>query len=267
MTNVTPVPITLTTDFGTRDGYAGAMKGVILSIDPSADIIDITHEISPYAVDEAAQLLSSVTGYFPPGTIHVGVVDPGVGSRRKGIIIQALGQYFVGPDNGIFSGVISSGQPWRAIAITDPKFLLPAAGRTFQGRDVFAPVAAYLSLGVDLAEFGEGLSRLYEISLVRPRCDKNEIRGQVVKVDRFGNLITNISWEDVSRLSDRGCEVWAGGRRIGTVSGAYSEVKPGDALAAIGGFGWLEIAVNRGRAAETLAMRKGMEVLVRKGER
>ena len=266
MTNVTPVPITLTTDFGTRDGYAGAMKGVILSINPAASVVDITHEIDPHAVEEAAQLLSSVTGYFPRGTIHVGVVDPGVGGPRKGIILRAAGQYFVGPDNGIFSGVISSGQPWRATVITDRKFLLPGAGRTFQGRDVFAPVAAYLSLGVDPAEFGTGLSRLQEISLVRPRCNTKEIRGQVVKVDRFGNLITNISWKDIARLSDSGWEVWAEDRRIGAISRTYSEVKPGDVLATIGGFGWLEIAVNRGRAAETLAMRRGMEVLVRKGK-
>ena len=266
MRNPATTPITLLTDFGARDAYPGAMKGVIYSLNPGAAVVDISHAIEPHAVVEAAWLLSSVARYYPPATVHVAVVDPGVGSGRKEIILETGGQFFVGPDNGIFSGVLCPGSPWRAFGIEDPRFLLDAPGRTFQGRDVFAPVAAYLSLGVDPAEFGNPLHRLEESDLVHPRWRKGELEGDVVRIDRFGNLITNISWEDLSRLGGRGCEVWAGGRKIGPLTGTYSGVGPGEILATIGGFGWLEIAVNRGRAADVLAIGNGAPVVVRKKE-
>lgn len=256
--------ITLTTDFGHRDGYAGTLKGVILSLNPEATIVDITHDLEPHAVDEAARLLPLWVDYFPPGTVHLAVVDPGVGGDRAEIVIQWKGHFFVGPDNGIFSGIITSPGCWRAFRIADPRFLFSAPGLTFLGRDIFSPVAAFLSLGVDPREFGPRVFRLRKIPLAKPRHEKGSIHGQVIRTDRFGNLITNISLPDLETASGAGLQVQVGGFHVGRILPAYASVEPGRVLATIGGFGFLEIAVNQGRADEILNLGVGDQVVVKK---
>jgi len=185
--------ITLTTDFGTHDPYVAQVKGVILGINPHVEIVDITHEIAPQDIGEAAFLLGVSFSYFPPGTIHIAVVDPGVGSERRAVILLVGHHTFVGPDNGIFSFALERANvPYQAIQILDPPFNF-SGGATFHGRDLFAPVAAHLSLGVDPAIYGPEISHLTLSSPHAPSVEEHLIRGTVMHLDRFGNAITNIT--------------------------------------------------------------------------
>lgn len=255
--------ITLTTDFGLRDGYVAAVKGVILSINREVDIIDITHEIGPFNVVEAALILSAFASYFPPGTIHVVVVDPGVGGKREGVVILKGRHFFVGPDNGIFDGILAGDGKWEAYAIREPRFMLLSPAQTFHARDVFAPVAAYLSLGVDPREFGPPYHLTIGKILGRSSKKDKRIEGKVVRVDRFGNLITNISWRDIKQFPLSKVVVWVGKKvKIRGVVPSYSYREAGEILATIGGGGWLEIARNLGRADNYLNVSIGSQVIV-----
>jgi len=240
--------ITLLTDFGSRDYYAGVMKGVILGINPDAVIVDITHEIRKYHIYEAAFKLRSYYGYFPEGTIHVAVVDPGVGGPRVPLAAEAGGYYFVGPDNGIFSTVLESVDNPTVVEIAKTEFMLENVSRTFHGRDIFAPAAAHLSKGVSIRDLGGVLQKPVSLNVPMPTAKGDEIVGVVLYADSFGNLVSNIPGNMV--MPDK--VVYAGKYRVGPVRSSYGDVAKGDLLAIIGSSGLLEISVNRGSAREVL---------------
>jgi S-adenosyl-L-methionine hydrolase (adenosine-forming) len=249
--------ITLLTDFGSDDPFVGVMKGVILSRYRTATIVDLCHGIVPGRVAEAAFWLERSYRYFPDGTVHVAVVDPGVGSARKSVALRAQGHYFVGPDNGTFSGLEPDGAQARVIDLA--ALGLAAPSRTFHGRDIFAPIAADLAAGIrPFDDVGE-LTTLDAARLdVRPVVTEQEIRGLVVTVDRFGNLLTNIDAE----LVERGAwEVSVAGQRC-PLRGTYSDVPRGSAVAVVGSFGVVEVAIRDGSAKARLGADVGAAVLL-----
>lgn len=267
--NQPPRIITLTTDFGTSDAYVGVMKGVILGINPDVQVLDITHAIPPQDVHEAAFLIDSAHRYFPKGTIHTVVVDPGVGSDRQAIVCQTDSAFFVCPDNGILSYIVQAVEtachPYRSVAIENPAYLLPQVSNTFHGRDIFAPVAAHLSLGVLLANIGPPVAELVRLPIPTPHVSGNTITGQIVKIDRFGNAITNISESVLSAfLGLAAYEIRAGSAHLQRLNRAYAESKSGKPLAIIGSFGLLEIAVNGGNAEARLGLERGDTVVIQR---
>ncbi len=259
--------ITLTTDFGTKDPYVGIMKGVILSINPDVHIVDITHEIEPANILEAAYILKEAYRFFPKGTIHVGVVDPGVGGDRRPIAIKTGGSFFVGPDNGIFWPIIAQSEVYQVIHLINKEYLLPEISTTFHGRDIFAPVAAYISRGVDIDDMGALVHDPVALELEKPIFLKDRIIGQVIRKDRFGNLITNISEQDIIKqfASKHGLVVEIGNINISCISKAYSDVGAGELLALIGSSGFLEISANMARASDIIGKQwKDLKVQVKK---
>ena len=241
--------ITLITDFGLSDPYAGIMKGVILTINPHAGIIDISHQIKRGHITQAAYLLLESYRFFPKGTVHIAVVDPGVGGGRRPILLKTQNHFFVGPDNGLFWPIITSHQQIKIIHLTERKYFLPDVSHTFHGRDVFAPVAAYLSAGIDLLEMGPAISDPVSIKVANPEQKKTILSGQVIRVDRFGNLITNIHSKALEQfLGGSFPIIMAGTLKIDGMLKTYMEAAEGMPLALIGSSGCLEIAVNLGRA-------------------
>jgi S-adenosylmethionine hydrolase len=254
--------ITLLTDFGTADGYVAAMKGVILSRAPGAMLVDATHDIPPQDVHAGAFALRAFYPLFPAGTVHLAVVDPGVGSARRAIAVAAAGQWFVGPDNGLFTGVYESEPDWRALHLTSERFFRDSVSDTFHGRDIFAPVAAALATGADPADLGAPITdpvRLPGTSAVRERgC----VRGAVLHVDRFGNLITSLSRRDLDGDPRPGFRLLVAGREIRGFHRFYSDAPAGEPFATWGSAGLLEIAVDHGSAAALLGVGRGAEVVV-----
>ena len=252
--------ITLLTDFGLADGYAGIMRGVILGINPEATIVDLTHEVPPQDISYAAYVLATAYPYFPSGTIHTIVVDPGVGGDRAALVAHAAGQYFVAPDNGVLSYVLAQGYS-ELIRLTRPRYWLPNPSRTFHGRDVFAPVAAHLSLGVPLGELGEPHQEPAQLPIPRPvrRPDGTWV-AHVIHVDRFGNLITDLrpdpDW--LAQLASAEVSGW----RVEAVVETYSDVPSGAPAILVGSGGYLEIAVRDGDARAELDADVGSEVLL-----
>ena len=238
--------ITLTTDFGAGDHYAGVMKGVIAGINPSATVIDITHGIGAYNIAEAAFKLYASYSYFPEGTVHVAVVDPGVGSVRKAIAAGAGGYLFVGPDNGVFSMIFDKCGVDRIVEITSPAFMLPKVSSTFHGRDIFAPAAAHLSKGAALEDLGDGLSSCERLDIPKPLDGGEVITGRAIYADRFGNIVTNIPGSVITNSAG----VRAGDVTINSVSANYSDGKEGELIVLAGSSGFLEISVNKGSAYE-----------------
>lgn len=241
--------ITLLTDFGTADGYVGAMHGVIASIAPGAIIDDAGHDLPRGDIPVAAWSLASYWDLFPAGTVHVVVVDPGVGTDRRALAAEADGRYIVAPDNGCISHVAVRAGQFRAHAIENAGYMRQPVSATFHGRDIFAPVAAHLALGVRLDTFGPELADPVILPLSRPAQTGGAALGAVIHVDRFGNLITNIpeAWA-------RGAiEVELDGRGVGRLRPAYGAVQPGEPVAVIGSSGFLEIAVRDGSAAAELS--------------
>jgi len=265
--------ITLTTDFGLTDGYVGTMKGVILGIAPTATIVDISHDILPPSpqdwgvrgVREAAFILYTAYPYFPQGTIHVVVVDPGVGSERRAIALRTRQATFVAPDNGVLSYVLVRERVEEIVSLTNPRYHLSPVSRTFHGRDIFAPAAAHLARGVPLAELGEPLTEIIAFPLPRPRGRSDgTIVGQVIHVDRFGNLITSITATDLADhplLREGVIEIK--GQRMRGIANTYAEVTAGELLALIGSSNHLEISVSGGSASQTLEAKVGDEVLLK----
>ncbi|HBF43794.1 MAG TPA: hypothetical protein DDW42_09270 [Desulfobacteraceae bacterium] len=247
--------ITLTTDFGLKDAYVAIMKGVILSINPEARIIDISHQVNAGSIVNAASLVEETYRFFPEGAIHVAVVDPGVGGRRRPILFQTENHFFVGPDNGIFWPIISNLQDVEIINLTEMKYFLPHVSHTFHGRDIFAPVAAHLSRGVDPHEFGPVNGNIVHLDFPVPQQEGNILSGQVMRVDHFGNIITNIHKNDLERFSvPEEIVISVESMTVKGIYKTYSEVKGGDTLALIGSSGYLEIAVNSGRACDLLKL-------------
>lgn len=247
--------ITLTTDFGEKDYSVGAVKGVILSISPEVKIIDITHQLQPFNLISAAFTLKHFYNYFPAGTIHLAVVDPSVGSKRKPILVQTGKYFFVGPNNGIFSGI---DEPFeKIIHLTNSKFFLNPISSTFHARDIFAPVAAYLSLGVRIDEFGRPVSKIVKLRLPPVQFTKDKLFGEIIQVDNFGNLISNIQLETVK---NRIKAIKIKGRTILHLRATFSKVAKGEILAYWGSAGFLEIGVNQGNVSEKLKAKIGEKV-------
>ena len=257
-----PKIVTLTTDFGGDGSYAGAVKGVLLKINPLLKIVDVTHEISCFDILEGALTLNSFYRFFPKGTIHLTVVDPGVGGKRKGILIGTDDYFFVGPDDGIFSFIYDQEKVREMIELTNSKYFLGTPSFTFHARDIFAPVAAYLSLGVEAGEFGQLTRHCYKLQMPAPVRTKNSLTGEIIRIDRFGNLITNISSDFIS--DKRRIRIRFKNKTIGRLSRFYEEEKQGKLLALIGSTNFLELAVNRGSAQKLLKAKTGDKVKIEK---
>ena len=252
--------ITLTTDFGTSDHFIGTMKGVILGIAPKARIVDITHEVGPFEVSEGAFTIAQAYSYFPRRTIHVVVVDPGVGSTRRPILAEMGGQYFVAPDNGVLS-MIFSREKAKVRHVTNEKYFLRPVSRTFHGRDVFAPVAAHLSSGVTPARFGKPIVDYLRLALEKPnRTGKRVWTGAVLRVDRFGNLITNFSTTEFPDVKTRPFELHVGLEKVTRLALTFTECEPGELFTIAGSSGYLEVATNQGSAAKKLGCGAGSPV-------
>jgi S-adenosylmethionine hydrolase len=266
----TPPLITLLTDFGARDAYVAVMKTVILGLCPDARIVDLTHEIAPQDIEEAAFLLSTVWPYCPDGTVHLIVVDPGVGTGRRLLAVSALGQTFIAPDNGVLSYLFAEGGGFRAYSVARGEHFLPRVGDTFHGRDILAPVSARIARGLPIEEVGPQVLDPVRLPLSAPIEKAHGLEVHVIHVDRFGNLITDLTADALDRwrpqASRRRTSVRLGERSLGEIRGTYAEAEPGEPLALFGSSGRLEIAVHGGSAAERLGLAKGDAMLVECGE-
>lgn len=271
--------VTLTTDFGTADGYVGTMKGVILSIVPDVRLVDISHEIAPQDVRQAAYVLYTAYPFFPPHTVHLIVVDPGVGSARRAIALRTPRGCFVGPDNGVFSYVMACEQVEALVELTAPRYRLPQVSYTFHGRDIFAAAAAHLAAGVPITILGLPVHDPVTFPPPRLQVTAGSVTGEVLHADHFGNVITSIgllmwSGDELSlapafqQAGDAGdkkqmrfkageATVMVAGQEIAGVDRTYAEVEPGEVLALVGSEGHLEIAVREGNAVERLGLRPG----------
>ena len=259
--------ITLTTDFGLKDPYVGIMKGVILSINPEARVIDICHQLKAGFIFQASTLIQEAYSFFPEGTVHVAVVDPGVGGDRRPVLVNIKDHLFVGPDNGIFWPIIDASPNAEIIHLTEIKYFLPRLSHTFHGRDIFAPVAAHLSRGVDPLEIGPVISDPVQLEFPAPQQRGDILTGQVMRVDHFGNLITNIQRKEIDIFLGPGRPMIKLGKlTVEGLSKTYGEALAGEALALIGSSDYLEIAINLGRACDMTGMTSediiGMEIEV-----
>lgn len=297
--------ITLLTDFGNQDAYVGIMKGVITGINPTVTIIDLCHSIPPQDIFNGAYLLSTSYKYFPKDTIHVAVVDPGVGSKRDIICVETRNFLFLVPDNGILSFITQEEKPKRIVQVTNNNYFLPAPSNTFHGRDVFAPVAAHLSLGVKPQQLGNTIEQLDQLDLPKPYHTKTgQLEGQIISIDRFGNLITNITREHLAqhisnqtqnRVQGSGLrskkqgvrsqttgklrntsknkmpsqrntiKTILGKKKIIGLSKTYSDVKQGEPLFLLGSAGFLEISINQGNAQKYFKVNRGNHIMVKMG--
>ena len=269
-----PRIITLTTDFGTSDAYVGVMKGVILGINPNVQIVDITHAVPPQDIHEAALLIHSAHRYFPKDTIHTIVVDPGVGSDRRAVVCQTDRALFVCPDNGILTYLLqeiedSEEQPAYVVTIQNRAYYLPEVSQTFHGRDIFAPVAAHLSLGVLIDDIGPPVKNLVRFPMPRLTISDDKLTGEIIKIDSFGNAITSISKSLLTRLGSKPTErtpdyeITVGNITLKCLNRIYAESEIGEPLAIIGSTGMLEIAVNGGSAEQILGLKQGDTVAIR----
>lgn len=253
--------ITLLTDFGSADPFVGIMKGVILGINPRVEIVDLCHGVSPQDVLEAAFLLHCSYRYFPRGTIHVIVVDPGVGGQRKSLLAEGVHGYYIAPDNGVLSYLFASGEIQRVVEITAEGYFLHPVSQTFHGRDIFAPVAAHLSGGETLDRFGRPTTTYVRLVLPTPEKKREGyLVGSVLHVDRFGNLVTNISTSDISGF--REFRVSVKNRKIHGLVESYESLTAGEIGTILGSAGYLEIFTNRGSAARVLKAGRGATVRV-----
>jgi S-adenosylmethionine hydrolase len=256
--------ITLLTDFGTSDHYVGAMKGVMLGICPDAQLVDITHEIRPYQIADAAFTLSQAWPYFPAGSIHLIVVDPGVGSSRRPLVAEADGHIFVAPDNGVLTLVQNSAAGFNARQISAERFFRQPVSRTFHGRDIFAPVAAHLAQGVRPEEFGNRIGDPVTLPFANPlRTGPESWTGTVLHVDRFGNIVTNFRWPDFSEVVRTRFEIGISASRVNVYYANYSSAAQGEFFVINGSSGYLEISSNQQDAASLLAVSAGSEIKLR----
>jgi S-adenosylmethionine hydrolase len=255
--------IAMLTDFGSRDHYAGSLKGVVLTLCPDAVLVDISHEIPPHDILTGALELAACYRFFPAGTIFLAVVDPGVGSSRRGIAAEAGDYRFVAPDNGVLTAVFEETPPKRVVSLTERRYARPTISKTFEGRDRFAPAAAWLARGAEVKALGSAVRDFVRLEIPQARQDGNRIEGRVVRVDRFGNLVTNIPRALVDRLTGRGAiRIVAGATAVDTLVETYAGVGPGAICALFGSTDHLEIAKNGGSAAEQLGLAAGAMVEV-----
>ena len=259
-----PAVLTLTTDFGLQDPFVGIMKGVILNIAPTARIIDITHQIEPQNILQAALTLEAAHAYFPKDTVHLVVVDPGVGSERRPIAVKNKSSTFVGPDNGVLSPAIVPSS--RIYELTNKKYFLPKISNTFHGRDVFAPTAAWIAQGISLSKMGRKITDPHLLEFPQPEVGKNVISGEIVAIDRFGNCISNISSELLNatfNLNDP-LTLIIGKTRISDFASHYSQCKKGDIGCLINSWGKVEIFCRDGHAAKKLKCKPGTSLTIEK---
>ncbi len=255
--------ITLITDFGMEDGNVGVMKGVIYGINPSASIVDLSHDIAPQNIANAAYVLRRAYEYFPQGTIHVVVVDPGVGSERRVIAVQSGQAFFVTPDNGVLTYILQElakkGEKARIVNLNNPAYWLPQVSNVFHGRDIFAPVAAHLSLGVEIGTLGQEIEDVVMLSPLLLDIRQGKITGRVAHIDHFGNLLTNIPESDLISLGDE-LTIRVAGREIKRLSKTFAEGPTGELIGFIDSSGHLAIAVVNGSAQQLLKSLVGESV-------
>jgi S-adenosylmethionine hydrolase len=257
---VTRPVITLTTDFGLSDHFVGVMKGVILGIQPAAQIVDVSHGVQPYEIVDGAFTIAQAYRYFPKKTIHVVVVDPGVGSARRPLLAEMGGQYFVAPDNGVLSMVFAREKP-KVRHITNERYFLHQLSRTFHGRDVFSPVAAHLAAGVPPAKFGKLIEDYLRPSFDKPeQTGKHKWNGVILKADHFGNLATNFHIDQFPSLRTHAFSLNMGSQAITRLALTYSECAVGELFAIVGSSGYIEVAANEGSAAKALGRGAGSPV-------
>ena len=255
----------LLSDFGTKDHYAGTMKAVVLGICPEATLVDISHDIPAHDLQAAALELAACYRYFPAGSIFLVVVDPGVGSARRGIAAE-VGEYrFVAPENGVLTAVFRETTPKRVVELTERRYAPPTVIRTFEGRDCFAPAAGWLAKGVELSALGRPASDYHTIEIPVPQVTADAVIGQVLTVDRFGNLVTNIDRKVFDKVAHSGAiHIVAGGHAVGHLVATYAEMPSGEICALFGSTDHLEVAANAASAAERLHLGRGAEVTVRR---
>jgi S-adenosyl-L-methionine hydrolase (adenosine-forming) len=250
--------ITLLTDFGSVEHYAAAMKGVLLGICPEAQLIDISHEIPPYGIADAAFTLAQAWKCFPEGTVHLIVVDPGVGSSRRPIVVEAAGHCFVAPDNGVLTMLYDAIPVHEVREITAAHYFRQPVSRTFHGRDIFAPVAAHVAKGVRPEAFGTSIGDYRQLGFSKPsRTGEKTWAGTVLKIDRFGNVITNFDSEIWLRPGADLFQIRAGSRLIARIASNYAEMPPGEPFVIAGSAGYLELSLNQGSAAAAIGARSG----------
>lgn len=252
--------IALLTDFGTKDYFVGAVKGAILSINRQAAIVDITHEIPPQDILAASFTLRACYKNFPEKTIFVAVVDPGVGSERRAILVETENYYFIAPDNGLLSFIFEDANNFHVFELTNEKFFAPKVSRTFHGRDIFAPIAAHLSKGVEPDEFGREIENFKHLKSSKPKkISKKEIEAEIIHIDRFGNLITNLTKDDLPE----NFTLEIGGTTISKLQSFFAEAEKGELFMITGSAGFLEVAVFGASAQEILRAEVGEKILLR----
>ena len=256
--------ITLTTDYGTNDHLVGAMKGVILSVNPEVLLVDITHGVLPHDILDGALTIGQAFHYYPPKTVHVVVVDPGVGTQRRPILVAADQHYFIAPDNGVLSAVYDRTEALHVWNLTSEHYFRQPISNTFHGRDIFAPVAGWLTKSWQSSAFGEPITDFVRFSLPKPKPDGNTIKAVILKLDHFGNLITNLTAENTPALFAEGAKfsIRAGNGTVTEFVPTFAQGPAGKAVAIVGSSGNLEICVNRGNAAKVLGTMRGAEVVV-----
>ncbi|HXS95689.1 MAG TPA: SAM-dependent chlorinase/fluorinase [Candidatus Limnocylindrales bacterium] len=241
--------LTLTTDFGLSDHYVGTMKGVILAICPEAQLVDISHGVQPFAIEEGAYLLAQTYRYFPKKTVHVVVVDPGVGTARRPILMEAAGQYFIAPDNGVLA-MIDAREKNKVRLISNEKYFLHPVSKTFHGRDIFSPVGAHIAAGVLPSKVGKLIDDYVRPDFHKPtRTGKRTWSGRILKIDRFGNIITNFHRDDFPDLETRDFHMTVGRHTIDVLARNYAETGPGELFLIWGSGGYLEISLAQASAA------------------
>ena len=256
-----PHPVlTLTTDFGLADHYAGVMKGVILGLCPDAKIVDLSHEITPYEIPEAAYTIAQAYPCFPPRTVHVVVVDPGVGTARRPILVEAARQYFIGPDNGVFT-MVCSREPHKVRLIENERLFRRPVSHTFHGRDIFAPVAARIAAGMTPPHAGGFITDYLRLNFEKPvRTGKRTWTGQILKIDRFGNIVTNLHRDEFPELERRNCSMALGPHQVGVLASNYQQTAPGELFLIFGSGGYLEVSANQASAAKAIGCVTGAPV-------
>jgi S-adenosylmethionine hydrolase len=258
--------ITLTTDYGTDDHLVGTLKGVILKINPEVTIVDITHHVTPFDLLDGALAIGSAYAYFPPKTIHIVIVDPGVGTERRPLLVSAQSQYFIAPDNGVLSLIYEREQNTVVRHANAEHYYLQPLSKTFHGRDVFAPVAAWLSKGWQTASMGEEITDYKRFALPKPKPGDDGLKGVVLRIDSFGNLVTNFRAEDLPGEAQNGggLKLQVGTNTVSQLVDTFALGKAGEPVAYIGSSGYLEIAINKANASRTLSIGRGTPVVLTK---
>lgn len=256
--------ITLTTDYGTNDHLVGTMKGVILKINPDVTIVDITHNVTPYDLLDGAMAIGAAYSYFPPKTVHVVVVDPGVGTDRRPLLVSVQNQYFIAPDNGVLSMIFEREDNIVVRHANVEHYYLSPISKTFHGRDVFAPVAAWLTKGWQTTSMGEEITDYKKFAMPKPKEAEGSLKGVVLRVDAFGNLITNFRTEHLSAEAQQNGSfaMQVGTHEIKKLVDTFARGATGEPIAYIGSSGFIEIGVNKGSAARTLALGRGTPVVL-----